>query len=154
MANTIRCSWRPFVEAAGDGPRERGSEALMNSDQRVLNEIINRTVRQGNFFADSWARRPLYVTGACRALVGRYASADFLIDLVATEPAPYVVSGVRNGKRVYSRHGTVEAVRSAVRAGGVASIKLNRSWHEPGRPENWAWMRALFGSLFRATAMI
>jgi ribosomal protein L16 Arg81 hydroxylase len=126
----------------------------MNLDQRTLDAIIDRIFSVDDFFSEHWGRRPVHHPGDARECVGLYRTVDFLADLVATQPAPYPVSGVQNGKRVYSRHASSGELLAAVEAGSVASIKLSRSWHASQVPASWDWMRELFGRLCRAALMI
>jgi ribosomal protein L16 Arg81 hydroxylase len=126
----------------------------MKPDQRALDAVVAKMLSPKDFFTEYWGRRPVHVAGAGLECVGHYGVDDYLEDLAATQPTPYVVSGVQDGERVYSRHATLEELRLAVEAGGVVSMKLNRNWHEPNMPESWVWMRALYGRLCRAASMI
>jgi len=106
------------------------------------------------FFSDYWSRRPLYVPNACMDCAGSYGVEDFLGDLMATHPAPYQSVSAYEDVRSFSRHPTINELRHAIAAGGVAAMKLNRFWHRPGMPPNWTAFRSLFASLSRATMML
>lgn len=126
----------------------------MKIDQRALDATVNKILSPKDFFTEYWGKRPVMVAGAGLACAGRYDIDNFLTDLTATQQAPYLLVAVRDGERTYADPMTAEEVRSEVAAGGVAPMRISRTWHEPDIPASWVWMRALFGSLCRAASMI
>jgi ribosomal protein L16 Arg81 hydroxylase len=123
-------------------------------DARTTDEVVARMLGgTESFFDQYWRRKPLCVPGAGAALAGVYGVDDFLADVVATQPVPYVSVSTRGGNRVFAKHATAEDLRAAIREGGVSAVKASKYWHgEP--PASWDWMRTLFGSLCRAVSMI
>ncbi|MGF3021675.1 JmjC domain-containing protein [Methylobacterium aquaticum] len=105
------------------------------------------------FFRDHWRRAPFLAPQAGHALAGAYGVEDYLADLADAVAPPFRAVTVQDGARVFSQHDTVEDLRAAVAAGAVSATKISRLWHGGG-PTPWGWMRALFGDLCRAVAMI
>ncbi|KMO29890.1 hypothetical protein VP06_23375 [Methylobacterium aquaticum] len=135
------------------GPRNL-SGAEMRLDQDLLDGVVARMLAPPDFFDRIWARAPFHAPGAARACVGLYDGDDFLEDIARARPGPHLVVGAPEGARAYSYHDTAAGLRAAVEAGGVAPLRISDVWHQPDAPERFAWMRALFGSLFRAVSMI
>jgi ribosomal protein L16 Arg81 hydroxylase len=126
----------------------------MKLNQRALDAIVDRMLSSKDFFTEYWGKRPVHVPGAGLDCVGLYDTEDFLTDLAASQPSPYLLIGVRDGERAYSHPKTAEELRSGVKDGAVAPLRISRKWHGPDMPANWAWMRALFGGVSRAASMI
>lgn len=126
----------------------------MKMDRSTLDAIVKKILSPPDFFTEIWSKRPLHVPCAAPECVGVYCVNEFLADMTLVQPPPFIVASVRDGERVHSRHTTSNAVLSAVEAGGVASIKMSRRWHDTESPSNWEWMRLLFGNLCSAACMI
>jgi ribosomal protein L16 Arg81 hydroxylase len=125
----------------------------MTIDQHSLNDIVARMISPKEFFSEYWGKRPVYLPKAALECIGLYSTEDFLRDAIAGATSLLAISVERN-ERAYARPKTREELYSAVEAGGVAPVRISQYWHEPGAPANWAWMRALFGTLCRAASMI
>jgi ribosomal protein L16 Arg81 hydroxylase len=105
------------------------------------------------FFREYWHRKPLYAPAADPTHAIQYGTEQFLMDMVVTQPAPYVAVRAHEGKRVFSTHDTAEALRAAVSDGSVCSMKISKIWHRD-LPGSWIPLRSLFANLCRAAAMV
>lgn len=105
------------------------------------------------FFETYWRKRPLYVENAGVEYAESYKVGQFLADVAATQPRPYLAVATQEGTRVFKKCVSVEELRQAVEHGSVSAIKASKLWHQR-MPESWTWMRMLFGSLCRAVAMM
>jgi ribosomal protein L16 Arg81 hydroxylase len=123
-------------------------------DQNTLDAIVEKMLAPGDFFGDYWAKRPVHIPGAGAACIGTYDVDSVLADVVAARPGPHLVIGVQDGSRIYSHPTTAEDIRAEVEKGGVAPVRLSEFWHRPDIPQNWLWLRALYGALCRSTAML
>jgi ribosomal protein L16 Arg81 hydroxylase len=126
------------------------------ADTDTLDAVVVRMLGGSavSFLTEYRGKKPLYVPAAGVEYAGIYDVEDFLADLVTTQPVPYIAVGARNGSRCYTKNVTLEELRNAVWAGGVASMKMSNIWHGQEMPERWTWIRALFGHLYRATSML
>jgi ribosomal protein L16 Arg81 hydroxylase len=123
-------------------------------DTVTLDAVIGRMLGDlPTFLRENWRKRPFYSQGADAAGAIQYGIEQFLTDMVATQPVPYIAVRAKNGQRVFSTHKTAEELRTAVQDGGVCSMKTSKLWHME-MPESWSDMRGLFASLCRAVAMI
>jgi ribosomal protein L16 Arg81 hydroxylase len=127
----------------------------LNASSQARDEaIIDRALGDlTDFFGDYWRRRPLLSRDAAQVMAGCYGVDDFLTDLVATHPSPYLAVSVHDGARRFSQHGDATSLRHAVGEGAVVAMKISRLWHEPAGGR-FAAMRHLFGTLCRRVAML
>src|SRR4051794_36671263 len=117
------------------------------TDPAALDLLVTRMLgNRSTFFRRHWRTRPYFAPAVGGDWADSYDVEDFLADMVATQPSPYLAVSARGGKRLFSRHDTPEGLRDAVGDGAVSAMKASRSWHG-AMPQSWAWMRALFGSL-------
>lgn len=128
--------------------------APMHMDRSALDAIVENMLSPDNFFTAYWAKQPVHIPGAGVCCVGRYGVDEFLADMTAAQPPPYLVIGAKEGARVYSHPEAAAELCAAVETGGVAPMRISRHWHHSNAPDNWVWMRALFGGLCRAVSMI
>lgn len=126
----------------------------MMIDQESLDAIVEKMLSPPDFFTQYWARRPVFLPSAGVACAGVYDVDKHLSDMVAAQRGPHLVIGVLNGARVYSYPETAEDIRREVEKGGVAPSRISALWHREGIPQNWIWLRALYGSLCRSVAML
>ncbi|WP_434427091.1 JmjC domain-containing protein [Nannocystis pusilla] len=129
---------------------------MNESKQDLLDAVVARMLggSVAEFFARHWGQRPLHVPGAGLELVGTYGVDEYLADMVASQPVPYLAVGSRDGARYFTTHTSPEDLRRGVEAGCVAAIKMSKTWHRPDTPLRWAALRALFGSLCRSVSML
>lgn len=135
-----------FTEPAG----------MMMADTEAVDTVVARMLGGSivSFLTQYRGKRPLYVPDAAEDYVGIYGVEDFLADMTATQVAPYIAVGARNGSRYFTTNSTVDELKQAVAIGGVASMKISKIWHSPAMPERWTWIRSLFGRLYLAVSML
>lgn len=126
----------------------------MMIDQDALDAIVEKMLSPTDFFTDVWAKRPVYIPGAAVACVGLYDVEKHLEDVFAAQPGAHLVIGVKDGLRVYSHPRTADEIRCEIEKGGVAPLRVSELWHKDRIPQNWIWLRALYGSLCRSVAML
>jgi ribosomal protein L16 Arg81 hydroxylase len=117
-------------------------------------ENVIKDVLPENFAQEYWGRKPHFQPGGAKALcVHGYDVDAFLRDLALVQAPPFVTARLCADGREFARHATLQELRAAVEAGGVASIKLSDVWLRGAGPETLRWMRALFDALRDAVCM-
>lgn len=106
-----------------------------------------------SFLNDSWKTKPHVARGACLSSFP-YGVDEFLADLVAVQPPPYVSVSVGAQGRDVSYHSSADSLRAAVQSGSVCYIKISRFWTSEHIPDAWKAMRHLYSALFRKVSMM